>query len=250
MKNKKSFLLYNDTLDIESKLSDEQLGQLFRAIIRYQKKETIDMEFGVELLFHSFKKQFDRDFEKYNEVCNRNSMNGKSGGRPKKPKETHNNPKKPTGFSNNPKKADKDTDTDKDTDKDNKNTLTAKAEELELVFDSFRKKYPGTKKGLLTEFNNFKKKHKDYKTIVHSLSESLDAQIAARDKLKGFGQFVPEWKHLTTWINGRCWEEELPEAEEVEKTDQDLVREYEAIGYNKFREKYGQAEAYRVDDLI
>ena len=66
--SKKSFILHNDSLLIEEKLNDEQLGKLFRAIILYNKGEKIDLPFELELVFHSFEKQFDRDIEKWEKL--------------------------------------------------------------------------------------------------------------------------------------------------------------------------------------
>lgn len=78
------------------------------------------------------------------------------------------------------------------------------------VFDSFRVNFPGTKKGCEVEFQNLQKKHKDWKEILPLLQPALDYQIATRAKLKAIpGKFVPEWKNLQTWINQRCWEEEI-----------------------------------------
>lgn len=75
-------------------------------------------------------------------------------------------------------------------------------------FDFFRKKYPGTKRGNETEFNNFKKKHKDIETVIEMLLPALEKQIAIREEKGRQGKFVPEWKNLQTWINNRCWEDE------------------------------------------
>lgn len=78
----------------------------------------------------------------------------------------------------------------------------------EKMFDDFRKQYPGTKLGLPTEFSNFQKKHKDWKEILPLLETSLKSQILNRTQKAGRGEFVPEWKHLKTWINTRSWEQE------------------------------------------
>ena len=51
---------------------------------------------------------------------------------------------------------------------------------LKLIFDEFRKEYPGTKRGLETEFKNFKKQHNDYSDIIPNLSKILTAQIKDR----------------------------------------------------------------------
>ena len=90
-----------------------------------------------------------------------------------------------------------------------------RTKELE-TFDAFRKKYKGTKKGNETEFDNFCKKHNDWKSVLETLSERIDYQIRKRAEISSSGGFVPPWKNLSTWINQRCWEDEFSE----EPTDQ------------------------------
>jgi len=74
-------------------------------------------------------------------------------------------------------------------------------------FEIFRKSYPGSKRGLNTEYSNFQKKHKDWKEIISILSEKLNYQLQSRKMKRNAGGFIPEWKNLQTWINQRCWEE-------------------------------------------
>lgn len=101
--------------------------------------------------------------------------------------------------------ATKDKDKDKDMDID---MGKEKEKEWKEIFDSFRKKYPGTKRGNDTEFENFKKKHKDWVKILPNLEAVINKQIEVRQNKKEKGEFTPEWKNLQTWINQRCWEEE------------------------------------------
>jgi hypothetical protein len=75
-------------------------------------------------------------------------------------------------------------------------------------FDQARVLYPGTKRGLVTEYNNFKTRYKDYKQLLALLKPAIEKQIRWRSSLP-VGKFVPEWKNFTTWINNRCWEEEV-----------------------------------------
>lgn len=91
----------------------------------------------------------------------------------------------------------------------NKNEENVNNEKKELIFDTFRKLYPGTKKGNETEFDNFKKKQKDWELILPTLEGIIKKQIETRKLKKESGQFVPEWKNLQTWINQSCWEEEI-----------------------------------------
>lgn len=80
--------------------------------------------------------------------------------------------------------------------------------ESERIFDEFRKKYPGSKRGLKTEYENFRKRHRDHSTVLPMLLPALDNQSSWRLEMSRRGEFVPQWKNLQTWINQRCWEEE------------------------------------------
>lgn len=89
------------------------------------------------------------------------------------------------------------------------------------MFENFRLAYPGTKRGLDTEYAYFRQKHKDtYRQILPTLSAKLEIQIAARRALQeANARFIPEWKHLKTYIFNKGWEEEtspaaIPEAQE------------------------------------
>lgn len=120
--NKKAFVLYCDLISVVEKLiikdredGTNNSGELFYHILQYVNDRNPEpINFIVDMAFEPIKLQLKRDFKKYKSICERNRINGKKGGRPKKnPKE----PKKPTGLFGNPKKPKKpDTDTDTDTD--------------------------------------------------------------------------------------------------------------------------------------
>ena len=81
--------------------------------------------------------------------------------------------------------------------------------ELETEFDNFRKKYKqygGQARGLQTELDNLKKKHKDWKEIIPLLSYAIDKENAARKNAEIRGAFFPSMKNLQTYINQRSWE--------------------------------------------
>jgi hypothetical protein len=104
--SKNGFLLYKQQYAPLEKLSNEMLGQLFRAIFQYQIDGTeIEMSPECSMAFNFLRNQFEMDDEKYQGVVIRNRENGKLGGRPK------NNPNNPVGL-NKPKKADKDKEID------------------------------------------------------------------------------------------------------------------------------------------
>ena len=79
---------------------------------------------------------------------------------------------------------------------------------LMTEFEIFRTAYPGTRGGFEAEFGNFKKKYKDWEQIVPLLLPALENQMLWRKMAAEKGRFVPELKHLKTWINNRGWEQE------------------------------------------
>lgn len=81
----------------------------------------------------------------------------------------------------------------------------------EQMFDEFRKAYGGYVRGLQVEFENFKKKHSDWKEVLPTLLPLYEKQREAWRLLELNGEFVPEEKYLQTYINQRCWEGEVPE---------------------------------------
>lgn len=138
---KESFLIYKSFYKPISKLSDKQLGRLFRAIFKYQLGEIVTVEEDIEIAFEFFKNQFEIDENKYQGIVERNRSNGSKGGAPKRAKNDHSdeiktaqtNPNNPMGFLE-PKKA------DNDNVNDNNNSLSnAQAQEEFPPSDIFDK---------------------------------------------------------------------------------------------------------------
>jgi hypothetical protein len=100
---RKSFIIFKDSLSILDELSDQQAGLLFKAIRAYQNNEKIEMDALTRIAFSPFRNQFERDCEKYENVLNRNKVNGAKGGRPKSTG-LIDKPKEPTGLTGNPSK--------------------------------------------------------------------------------------------------------------------------------------------------
>jgi hypothetical protein len=89
----------------------------------------------------------------------------------------------------------------------NKNQGLTKSE-LMAQFEIFRKMYPGTKRGLATEYKNMTK-HTDHCEIIPTLCDRLQAQIDQKNRLREKRAFVPQWPNLSTWVYQRRWEEEI-----------------------------------------
>ena len=78
---RKSFLIYFDWEEPLQELTNEELGELFKATFIYAKYgEEIDFEHrSLKLVFGFIKSALDRDREAYKERCKRNAENAKAG---------------------------------------------------------------------------------------------------------------------------------------------------------------------------
>lgn len=79
-------------------------------------------------------------------------------------------------------------------------------EEEKNMFEEFRKKYPGDKRGLKTELDLLVKKHKDWRDIIPVLNKAIDVENRKRKEAKDSDSFYPNPKNLQTYINNRAWE--------------------------------------------
>ena len=97
---KDSFLIYKSFYKPIAKLSDKQLGRLFRAIFKYQLGEEVTVEEDIEMAFGFFINQFEIDEIKYHGIVERNRNNGRKGGAPVgNCNAKSNQPKQPSGLN-------------------------------------------------------------------------------------------------------------------------------------------------------
>jgi len=115
MADRKSFLVYFDSLKMLRRMSDEKRGKFFLAMVEYadEKKEPSFDDESLWLAWDLVQANLDRDYDKWMAMCKRNRDNGKLGG---KPKRTQSNPVGSSGGQSNPHEPDTEIDTDKDTD--------------------------------------------------------------------------------------------------------------------------------------
>lgn len=95
---RKSFIIHIDSLSVLKKLKDEQAGRLFKAIALFQEEGILPDDELISIVFEPFLNQFLRDSKKYQNIIERNKLNGSKGGRPKNPVGylgTQENPEKP-----------------------------------------------------------------------------------------------------------------------------------------------------------
>lgn len=75
-----SLVLHFDSLSILDEISDQEAGQLFKAIKAYNLNEEYELNPSLKLAFTFFKNQFTRDIEKYNKTSSARAQQGKRGG--------------------------------------------------------------------------------------------------------------------------------------------------------------------------
>ncbi|MCD8085482.1 MAG: DnaD domain protein [Clostridiales bacterium] len=85
MTKKESFVVYNAIEEQTSIMTDEQAGQLFRAMLRFSKGGEPEISDPLVALAFSFvRPTMERDRRKYEEVCSKRQEAGRKGGRPRK----------------------------------------------------------------------------------------------------------------------------------------------------------------------
>lgn len=105
--NKKSFIAYADWYDIFKELPDKEAGQLVKHLFSYVNDENPEAKsILIKASFATIKNTLKRDLKKWEKYIEKQSNNGKKGGRPKK-EETQKNPNKAVGFLEKPNKAKK-----------------------------------------------------------------------------------------------------------------------------------------------
>lgn len=80
---KKTFILYLDNLNVLDDLTDEEAGQLFKAIKQYQIERKTNLKGLMKAIFTPFQTVLDKDDVKYEQTCEQRRLAGAKGGRKK-----------------------------------------------------------------------------------------------------------------------------------------------------------------------
>ena len=78
---------------------------------------------------------------------------------------------------------------------------------LEEMFSRFWKIYP-LKKSRVAAYKSFQKINPS-EELLQNIVYELHRQAQEKKKMEELGLWSPTWKHASTWLNGRCWEDEL-----------------------------------------
>lgn len=225
MPKRKSFVIHIDSLDILDDLTDEQAGQLFKAIKSHQLGEEVELPSLIKIAFSPFKNQFARDDEKYEKLCEKNRLIAEKRYATKSTTGKTGNETEPSVT----KSTDNKSDSDSESDSEIKDTVSPKAkpsidDEFELFWQhgthSERPLQLGLKK------TNKAAAKKSFRAQVNKLPKGFVYNNGERDFFgaNGFammlvddiarrcdsGQFGFENSlHPTTYLNNQRWNDQI-----------------------------------------
>ena len=97
MDGKRTFIMYADLIHTVKKMPEDKAGKFFLTILEYVNDLNPEPEdLLVQIAFEPVKQQLKRDLIKWEVFHNKQSENGKKGGRPKNPKPKTKKPKNPS----------------------------------------------------------------------------------------------------------------------------------------------------------
>lgn len=127
--------MYVDSLDILKKLTDEQAGQLIKAIAKYHSGDDFELDPLLDIVITPFISQFKRDAEKYKKTCEKRALAGAKGGKQKQANLANASKSKQDVANLADNETVNDTDTVSDTDKDINTLVEAKPQRSKFKFN-------------------------------------------------------------------------------------------------------------------
>ncbi len=181
------FICHDDYLQKTAKLTDEEVGRLFRALMRYHATGVADEVEGRESIAFDFvREDIDRTEAAYKAKCEKNRNNRLSA-------------------LNNDRQQSSTTVNDRAQKEKEKEKEKEKKKEQELLFARFWNAYPKhTAKA--TARKAFDKVDPDA-AKVETMIAAIEKQKASAQWQENGGQFIP---YPATWLNQNRWEDELP----------------------------------------
>lgn len=201
---KNSFILMREHKEIFDSLTNEQAGVLINAIFQYATDKTEPKLDGVlKIAFIPIRQYLDRSDQAYEEKCLKNSQNGAKGGRGNKANALSEKRKKRTVISESEKSL-PDPYPDPYPDPQHDSELHKDSKDMsDSNFDDFYSCYPRHEgKG---------QAEKAYRAALKIVSgdKILESCKALAEHHAALGTDKQYIKLPATWLNGKCWEDEL-----------------------------------------
>ena len=212
--NRKYFIVpleYAEELDL---FTNEQLGELFRALLHYSAygTDSDSNSFPIKLMYRILKKGIDQNFESYEEIKNKRRDAANKRWKNEKQEETENdtnecktmqsNANECKAMQSNTNNANTKTITNTNTKTNTNNSSSAKLSErvLEDEFQEIWTIYP-RKEGRKNALKAYIKARKNG-TSQEEIKKGLDAYISKIRAEKTEPQYI---KHGSSWFNQECW---------------------------------------------
>lgn len=163
--------LFYDSLDVLDQLTDEQAGQLLKAIRQYSATGEETLQGLMSAVFTPFKNGIDRANKSYDDICEVNKANGLKGGRPKR--------NKPNGFLEKPTEPKKPKEEEEE-EEENKPLFESLWKMYTLGFLKHQGRSGGTKTKALKHFNSLMKKYR-FSEVEALVNIEMNLKIGHRD---------------------------------------------------------------------
>ena len=202
--NRKYFIVpleYAEELDL---FTNEQLGELFRALLHYSAygTDSDSNSFPIKLMYRILKKGIDQNFEKYEEISNKRREAGRKGGIISQQKQNQANESNDKQNQANEANTKTITNTKTNTNTNTNNSSSAKLSErvLEDEFQEIWTIYP-RKEGRKNALKAYIKARKNG-TSKETILSGLNAYISKIKDEKTDLQYI---KHGSSWFAQECW---------------------------------------------
>lgn len=196
--------VFADWTKATAKLKDAEKGRLIDAMVVYATtgEDHSDALSGNEqYLFPMFQASIDRDRRDLDDYIQKQSENGKKGGRPRKnPPVSEENPKNPPVFEKTQKSQEKE--------KDKEYIPPISPSKGDERFEIFWKAYPKSRRQAKGAARKAFLKLKVTDELLETMLEALEVQKLSIQWQRENGQYIPM---PSTWLNQTRWEDETDE---------------------------------------
>ncbi|MEK0369710.1 MAG: DUF6291 domain-containing protein [Nitrosopumilus sp.] len=231
MKDKKSFILYADQIELFEELSDEDAGQLIKHVLRYVNDlnpETSNPM--VKISFIPIKQHLKRDLKRFESIKKKRSDAGKKSAelraiaRGEVPTHVDSVPTNPTHVKSVQQTSTNPTVSDNDNDNDNVNDIIINDKNTDDVFFTIE-----------SNIENYLKNYRTVTAVLRNQKNNLKNKPHLKQRLEQFGQRMTETGvHTKTWNDFTShflnWNKKTPEfTKSSENGEKDLSEGIELL---------------------
>ena len=189
------FFCQDDYLKKMAKLTDEEVGRLFRALMVYHATgEAADLDGRESIAFDFIREDIDKAEDAYQKKCDQARENRRKG---LTSEATDVNARQRPSTAVNVS----------DHNNINKRDINKKNKEINVLFERFWSAYPRhvAKQEALKRFEKLNPSEE----LLETMLKAIEKQKGSEQWTKDNGQYIP---HPSTWLNQSRWEDELPAA--------------------------------------